>query len=271
MKPKVFISYSRGDAEFAKRLRHELKQAELSAWLDVDGLEPGSEWQPKLEEALRTASAVVVCLSPKSANSAYVTFEWSYAMGAGVKVFPVIVRETSPHPWLSRFQWIDLSGKNPPWSDLILALKTVPRSRRSERQTVQKRRGKRAAVKVSAGKQQKGPKLSAKFELKDGKPVKMGDEYSIALTVNGAPPGTLRVTYELHDDSFDEPRFSVDDTEAQFEAWISSYGDVRISVRGKSGKNSWSTQAMLGEALRRGHGARPTAAVKAALATIEKY
>lgn len=271
MKPKVFISYPRNDASFAQRLRRRLKQASLSSWLDVDDLKPGTEWQPKLEEALRTANAVVVCLSPNSANSAYVTCEWSYAMGAGVKVFPVLVEETALHPWLSRVQWIDLSGKRPPWSDLIKALKTVPRSRPTERQKTKPIQKKSAAARVTSASPRRGPELFARFELKDDRPVKIGDEYSIALTVKHAPAATKSVTYELHDDSFDERRFRVDDTEAEFEAWISSYGDVLVSVRGKSGKKTWRAEKMLRKALRSGHGSQPSLAVKRAIQTIERY
>jgi hypothetical protein len=270
MKPKVFISYSRDDAAFVKKLRMRLKQAKLSTWLDVEGLKPGTQWQPELEKALRTASAMVVCLSPRSANSSFVTFEWSYAMGAGVKVFPVLAEETPMHPWLSRFQWIDLSGKNPPWHDLLGSLKTVPRSRRSARRSPPKQRAKHPVEHAHASaKQSVGPKLVARFELEDRTPVENGDDYSIALAVRDAPPGTKYVTYELHDDSFDEPRFRINNSEPEFEGWISSYGDVRVSARGTRGKRSWTTHAMLGEALRRGHRTDRSEAIEQAIETIE--
>jgi hypothetical protein len=270
VKPKVFISYSRDDAGFAKKLRMRLKQAKLSTWLDVEGLKPGTQWQPELENALRTASAIVVCLSPRSANSSFVTFEWSYAMGAGVKVFPVLAEETAMHPWLSRFQWIDLSGKNPPWNDLLTALKTVPRSRRSVRRFSQKKRTQHlVGLAKASAKRSVGPKLVARFELEGETPVKVGDEYSIALTVKDAPRGTKYVTYELHDDSFDEPRFRINNSEPEFEGWISSYGDVRVSARGTKGKRGWTTHAMLGEALRRGHRAGRSDDIEKAIETIE--
>ena len=279
MRRKVFISYSRVDAAFAQKLRLQLKHAELSAWLDVDGLKPGTEWQPRLEEALRSARAMVVCVSPASANSAYVTFEWSYALGAGVKVFPILVKETAMHPWLSRFQWIDLSGKSPPWSELINALKTVPRSRRSEPPTPKQSHRSAKAPKVTAvyktvraiAEIRDGPLLIARFDLKNGKPVMIGNEYSLALSVRRAPEGTKFVTYELHDESFDEPRFRVDNTQTDFEAWISSYGDVRVSVRAKLGRTSWQTDGLLGEALRRGHATHMTPTIKKAIETLEKY
>jgi hypothetical protein len=270
VKPRIFISYSRRDARFAEKLRLELKRAELGAWLDVDRLAPGTEWQPKLLEALRTANALVVCVSRSSANSAYVTFEWSYAMGAGVRVFPVVIKETALHPVLSRIQWIDLSGRNPPWDDLIKALKTVPRSRRNKSRNPEKPRAK--MMKQTAKPMKAGhPTLFAEFELDDnGKPIKIGPEYSIGLRVKNAPPGTKSVSYELHDESFDEPRFRVNDEKEDFEAWISSYGDVPVSARGKTGKHLWRTKEMLGRALRRGHGSRASGVIKRAIAKLEK-
>ena len=271
MKAKVFISYSRSDSGFVQQLRAELMKADLSSWIDVDRLRPGTEWQPKLEEALRTASAVVVCLSPQSAKSAYVTFEWSYALGAGVKVFPLIVKETTLHPRLSRVQWIDMSGKNPPWLDLVNALKTIPRSRRTERRANRTRN--RPTVNIDLRRKSKPgePLLMAKFELKNGMPIKIGDEYSIELTIDHPPLGTNYVDYELHDDSFDQPCFRVEGADTGFKAWISSYGDVKVSACGKSGKKTWVTKEMLGAALRRGHGKRPTKTIQKAIQMIERY
>jgi pYEATS domain-containing protein involved in immunity len=101
--------------------------------------------------------------------------------------------------------------------------------------------------------------------------LEIGPEYSIALRVRDAPPWTKSVAYELHDESFDEPRFRVNDAEQDFEAWISSYGDVPISARGSAGTRWWRTKEMLGRALRRGHGPRARGEIKKAIATIERY
>jgi hypothetical protein len=260
-KSRVFISHAAEDSKFAEQLRGQLKAADLANWLDVSHLEPGQQFQPAIEKSLRESHAIVVCLSPKSIQSEWVAAEWAFALGAGVKVFPVKAKKVDvakAHPWLSRYLAVDLSGAHPPWSSLIEALKKIPVSRRS---------GRRKAEKL-ASHATGSAHIVARFELEGGKPVKSGDEYSIALSVEAVPRGTTQVTYELHDDSFDQRTFRIDRPEINFETWISSYGDVPVSAAGKSAKKSWRTQDMLGKALRRGH--RPMSrAVKRALADIE--
>ena len=43
---KVFISYSRQDITFVKRLRNDLAQAGIPVWIDHEALQPGTgNWE----------------------------------------------------------------------------------------------------------------------------------------------------------------------------------------------------------------------------------
>ena len=41
---KVFVSYSRKDLEFAKRLTAELQKSGLDFWIDWEGIPPTVDW-----------------------------------------------------------------------------------------------------------------------------------------------------------------------------------------------------------------------------------
>ena len=46
---KVFVSYSRKDIEFAKRLTGELQKGDLDFWIDWEGIPPTVDWWKEIE------------------------------------------------------------------------------------------------------------------------------------------------------------------------------------------------------------------------------
>lgn len=125
----VFISYAHEDVEFAENVRHELEKGGLAVW--IDELTPiGDDWRQDIEDALRAAFALVLIVTPASTQSLYVTYEWSFALGAGVLVLPVLRAETEFHPRIDRAQYLDFTNlRHRPWATLIKRL-TDERDRR---------------------------------------------------------------------------------------------------------------------------------------------
>jgi HEAT repeat protein len=121
----IFISYNQEDADFAAVVMTTLEKAGFDTWMDKNRLRPGSDWSQEIDQGILTALAVVLVMSPHSRASEYVTFEWSYALGAGVRVVPLLRRETQIHPRLSRLQHLNFSGTVRPWNDLIRELESV--------------------------------------------------------------------------------------------------------------------------------------------------
>jgi adenylate cyclase len=74
----VFISYSRADAEIARRFADEFQLAGLSVWWD-DALRSGEAFDESIERALREAKAVVVLWSRSSVTSRWVRAEATQA------------------------------------------------------------------------------------------------------------------------------------------------------------------------------------------------
>ena len=69
--PDIFLSYNREDQAVAKRFAEGFEAAGLSVWWDVT-LRSGEAYDAVTEDALRTAKAVVVLWSPRSAVSRWV-------------------------------------------------------------------------------------------------------------------------------------------------------------------------------------------------------
>ena len=49
---EVFISYSRKDKEFVRRLDEELKRRDREAWVDWEGIPPGDTWEKTIYGAI---------------------------------------------------------------------------------------------------------------------------------------------------------------------------------------------------------------------------
>ena len=60
---KVFLCHSSNDKEAVRVLHQRLKQDGLDPGLDEQDLLPGVEWEPAIEQAVRGAGVVLVCLS----------------------------------------------------------------------------------------------------------------------------------------------------------------------------------------------------------------
>ncbi|HYB01696.1 MAG TPA: TIR domain-containing protein [Ktedonobacteraceae bacterium] len=123
MNKQVFISYQHNDDDFAELLKLKIKDAGFDSWVDSEDLQAGEEWQVSIDQAIKGAFALIVIMTPEAQASEYVTYEWSFAWGAGVKVIPVMYKQTQLHPRLKTLQYLDFTSKPKPWDKLFDALK----------------------------------------------------------------------------------------------------------------------------------------------------
>ena len=109
---------------------------DFSIWRDLGSIRAGDDWRQTIEDGIKDCLAVVVALSASSADSAYVTFEWAYAIGMGKPVVPVKLSECKVHPKLEPTQYIDFSYPRAlPWDSLIQRLKEIEEEPDSTSQT----------------------------------------------------------------------------------------------------------------------------------------
>lgn len=122
----VFLSYARADFFFAEMLALKLQPEGFDLWRDIGSIRAGDDWRQSIEDGIASSVAVVVALSADAAASAYVTYEWAYALGRGKPVIPVKLAACSVHPRLEVTQHIDFSyPRSLPWAELFDRLREV--------------------------------------------------------------------------------------------------------------------------------------------------
>lgn len=89
----VFISYSRKDKVFARRLFERLGQEKLEGWADWEGITGGEDWWRKICTAIDSALTVVIIISPDALSSKYCNLEIERARKNNKRILPILRRE----------------------------------------------------------------------------------------------------------------------------------------------------------------------------------
>ena len=122
----IFLSYSKQDYFFAEMLAIKLNEQGFGIWRDQGSIRAGDDWRQSIEDGIRDSVAVIVALSANSADSAYVTYEWAYAIGMSKPVIPVKLSECKVNPKLEPTQYIDVSyPRSLPWDELTKRLRDI--------------------------------------------------------------------------------------------------------------------------------------------------
>jgi len=92
---QVFISYSRKDVDFARKLAGDLEKAGYDVWWDISDLRGGDDWVRVIPAAIAASQYVLVVLSPNSAESEWVEKEYTQALSLRKKIIPLLLTATS--------------------------------------------------------------------------------------------------------------------------------------------------------------------------------
>ena len=104
-----FISYSRRDQDFVRRLYSALQTRDREGWVDWEGILPTEEWMAKIKEAIDGAPAFVFVLSPSSLSSAVCRQEVDHAAAQGKRLIPVVCDDVDAGqapPAVGKLNWI---------------------------------------------------------------------------------------------------------------------------------------------------------------------
>jgi HEAT repeat protein len=115
----VYIAYDSEDSDFAELVEGRLTKAGHSARMDSEIPDAGDAWQDKLDQAIREANVMVVIMTPEARASAYVTYEWAFALGAGMPIVPIELKATPFHPRLEVLKRMDFTDKQRPWETFL--------------------------------------------------------------------------------------------------------------------------------------------------------
>jgi hypothetical protein len=108
MTDHLFICYARQDKIFALKLVDKLRERGISVWIDELAIQPGSNWNSSIDEALYDCTRLLVILSPAAVESEQVQSEWVTALEEKKPVIPVLYQKCRIPSRLRLLQHVDL-------------------------------------------------------------------------------------------------------------------------------------------------------------------
>src|SRR6476620_10800397 len=92
---EVFISYSRKDKEFVRRLDEALKSRGREVWVDWQDIRPTEEWMQAIYAAIEGADTFVFVLTPDSVASIVCGREIAHAAAHNKRMVPIVARDVN--------------------------------------------------------------------------------------------------------------------------------------------------------------------------------
>jgi hypothetical protein len=109
---KIFISYSRKDIDFARRLAGDLEKAGYDVWWDISDLRGGDDWVREIPAAIEGSDFFIVVLTPNAAVSEWVRKEYTQALSLRKKIIPIMLARTSVPFALNTINYVDFTSDN---------------------------------------------------------------------------------------------------------------------------------------------------------------
>lgn len=91
-KPKIFISYSRKDLEFANRLEEALQVRDFEPLIDRADIFAFEDWWSRIQALIATADTVVFVLSPDAVSSEVALMEVTFSASLNKRFAPIVYR-----------------------------------------------------------------------------------------------------------------------------------------------------------------------------------
>jgi len=112
MSDHVFISYSREDRAYVRRLADDLRGNGFEVWMDKR-IECGDRWWQEVVKAVHACAALVVVMTPDAERSEWVEKEIMLAQREGKPILPLLLRGKEFSLLIDR-QRVDVTGDRLP-------------------------------------------------------------------------------------------------------------------------------------------------------------
>ncbi len=130
----VFVSYSRKDSDFARKLNEILQIQGKTTWFDQESIAAGTaDFQQEIYRGIESSSHFLFVISPNAVNSPYCNDEVGYAVRLNKRIITVLHQDVDPGilpPGLANVQWIDFNHHDQDFDanfrKLLRALDTDP-------------------------------------------------------------------------------------------------------------------------------------------------
>ncbi|RPJ27799.1 MAG: toll/interleukin-1 receptor domain-containing protein [Chloroflexi bacterium] len=107
---QIFISYSRKDIGFVRKLAGDLEKAGYDVWWDLTDLRGGDDWPRVIPAAIAASQAMIIVLSPNSAVSDWVEKEYTQALSLRKKIIPIMLKRSSVPFALNTINYVDFTS-----------------------------------------------------------------------------------------------------------------------------------------------------------------
>lgn len=107
---RIFISYSRKDSDFVRKLAGDLEKARYDVWWDVSDLRGGDDWPRVIPAAIESSDFIIVVLSPNAILSEWVEKEYTQALGLRKKIIPIMLARSSVPFALNTINYVNFSS-----------------------------------------------------------------------------------------------------------------------------------------------------------------
>jgi TIR domain len=272
----VFLSHNSKDKAAVRDLKQQLIGCSLTAWLDEDELQPGIPWQQLLEDGIHQSRSIAVLIGSDGLGP-WEDEEMQAALRLAVAdkrpVIPVLMPGAAAQPKLPMFlgnrTWVDLRNgfAKDGLSKLVWGItgkkptEPIPETSASTEFSEAATRSRIEMAEATVG-----PRILARFQEEDGKPLKVNDGekncfgYWIDMWIEGAPPETSKVIFEVDDEERDEPSWTIKRSNSATKNFLTddftSYGNFEISAVGAATGHPklWQTKSWLLDALKHFYG-----------------
>jgi WD40 repeat protein len=105
----LFISYSRQDQAFVRRLHDALTSHQHTVFVDWAGIPASAEWMKEIQDAITRSDAILFILSPDFAASQICRTELGLAENNKKRLIPIVYRDVTPQEVpeaLAKLNWI---------------------------------------------------------------------------------------------------------------------------------------------------------------------
>ena len=89
----VFISYSRRDREFVRRLVAALEARDKDVWVDTEGIRDAEVFPAALRSAVESSDGFVFVISPESVSSNFCEQEVDHAIELNKRIVPLLLEK----------------------------------------------------------------------------------------------------------------------------------------------------------------------------------
>src|SRR5512133_55919 len=112
----VFVSYSRKDKEFVRKLYDCLVANDVKTWVDWEGIPLSADWMDEITRAVNGADSFLVVLSPDWLSSKVCAQELEMGLKSNKKLIPILYRDpeqgTTMHEKLAATNWVYMRAQD---------------------------------------------------------------------------------------------------------------------------------------------------------------